>query len=81
MMLKRADGTFLDVEYDVEQHGHSGNGWDDAGEPTIAHITEARVAGTDEQIDLSDDERWQLEEQLCEKLDAEPWHDDSDDHL
>lgn len=73
----RDDGTAIEVEHVVEQHGYDGNGWDDAGEPTIVTVTEAfTLDGVD--VELTEAERERIEQAIAEEIDTDRDYQDFD---
>ena len=72
--VKRDDGSEIEVEYSIEQRGYPGNGWDDAGEPTIVSITEAFDDGGNE-VELTDAERERIEQEIAIEIDNDPGDD------
>lgn len=67
---KRDDGTEVEVEFEVEQHGSPGNMWDDPGEPTLVAITAAEAG--DKAVTLTDDERERIEQEVGAWIDENP---------
>lgn len=77
MMLKRDDGTEVDVEYGIEERGSPGNGWDDPGSGTIVYITHAYAPDGRDLADLlTDAERERLELEIGQAVDADDYYDD-----
>ena len=79
MDYRRDDGTLVEVEHRIEQHGHPGNGWDDAGEPTIVTITEA-LDMRGQEVELTAAERERIEQEIGAAIDAEGPPDEPDDY-
>lgn len=71
---KRDDGSEIEVEYSIEQRGYPGNGWDDAGEPTIVCIMEAFDADGNE-VELDAAERERIEQEIGVEIDNDPGDD------
>lgn len=71
---KRDDGAEIEVEYAIEQRGYPGNGWDDAGEPTIVTIMEAFDAEGNE-VELTAAERERIEQEIAVEIDNDPGDD------
>ncbi len=78
-VCKRDDGSEVDVEYVVEEHGYPSNGWDDAGAGTIVSITHAYDDdGNDVAGEMSDAERERIEQEIGQSIDEDPHYGDED---
>ena len=76
-ICKRDDGSEVDVEYVVEEHGSPSNNWDDPGAPTIVSIMKAYDdQGKDVAGELSDAERERIEQEIGQLIDEDPHYGD-----
>lgn len=78
MRAKRDDGTELDCEFVVEEHGSPGNGWDDPGSGSVVVLTSAETL-EGEPVELGDEERERVEQQIAQAIDEDPHYFDLDD--
>jgi hypothetical protein len=66
------DGTPVDCEFEVIEHGSAGNMWDDPGEGSIVGVESAEMEdGT--LVLLTDEERDALELQIAAQVDSDPY--------
>jgi hypothetical protein len=75
---KRDDGSEIDCEFEIEEHGCPGNGWDEPGEASIVALISAEDAEGNA-VDLDDEERFRVEMQIAEAIDSDPHYFDVDD--
>lgn len=81
MKVKRDDGSEIDVEWGVEEHGEPGNGWDDPGTGPIVYLTAATSPDgmVDLLADLSDVERDRIEQECAVAQDESDRYDSGPD--
>lgn len=74
MKVKRDDGTEIDVEWGVEDHGSPSNGWDDPGHGSVVYLTAAEdVDGNNVLEQLTDAELARIEEECAAAQDEDDW--------
>jgi hypothetical protein len=61
----------IECEFEIEEAGSRGNGWDDPGSGTIVALDEA-VEDDGTLLLLTDEARWKIEERIGARIDEDP---------
>ena len=80
---KLPDGTEVECEFEIEDHGSPGNGWDDPGSGTMVSVDVVTDPVEDVLVVVTDEQRWALEEQIAAAIDENPedfYGDDAPDY-
>ena len=74
----RLNGSSVEIDFDIVSYGCASNGWDEAGEGPEICITRAYYEEGDDDLDitLSDEDRFRIEEEICNEASYFEAHDD-----